>query len=178
MLVGKICITIQSSVLWQKGWHKGRLYRNTVHCIVTRQETWAVLYCNIATAAATRHAGAGLGVQAGVWRARLGAGREWGERTGAAWALGGTGAGVQGAGARGRDAAGGASGRAGLQGRASCAATRQPCAATRPEGSATTRSNPPTTRLHARRHARPGRRLGVLAGSVGPSWCTVHLTQF
>ena len=23
--------------------------------------------------------------------------------------------------------------------------------------------------------ARPGRRLGVLAGSAGPSWCTVHL---
>ena len=27
-------------------------------------------------------------------------------------------------------------------------------------------------------HARSGRRMGVLAGSAGPSWCTVHLAQF
>ena len=26
--------------------------------------------------------------------------------------------------------------------------------------------------------ARPGRRMGVLAGSAEPSWCTVHLAQF
>ena len=30
----------------------------------------------------------------------------------------------------------------------------------------------------ARGHARPGRWVGVLAGSIGPSWCTVHLAQF
>ena len=24
----------------------------------------------------------------------------------------------------------------------------------------------------------PGRWMGVLAGSTGPSWCTVHLAQF
>ena len=26
--------------------------------------------------------------------------------------------------------------------------------------------------------ARPGRRMSVLAGSTGPSWCIVHLAQF
>ena len=49
------------------------------------------------------------------------------------------------------------------------------------EGPAATR---PRLLLHgasassARDHARPGRRMGMLAGSTGLSWYTVHLAQF
>ena len=51
------------------------LYRNTLWCIVTwEQGTWAGLYCNTATASATRRAGAGVGAQAEAL------GRGWGAR--------------------------------------------------------------------------------------------------
>ena len=87
------------------------------------------LYCDTARCRATiRHGGA---------RRRGGTGAQ------AAWALGGTGAGARGAEACGRATAGGASGCPGVQGRAGCAATRQPCVATRSGGSATTRPGRP-----------------------------------
>ena len=95
----------------------------------------------------------------------------WARRAGRAGRAAGAGVGAgarraraqaRGAHERGTAATGGANGRAGLQGRASCAATRQPCATTRPGGSATTRPDPPTTRLHTRGHALP--RCGLGAG--------------
>ena len=53
--MGWKCIAIHWLILQRRGL---RLYCNTVHCIVTSQETWAVLYFNIATAAAARARGA------------------------------------------------------------------------------------------------------------------------
>ena len=75
-----------------------------------------------------------------------------------------------------------------------CWPATRPCwPATRPRGhmrhcrgaSCDTAEGPAATRSQCVQCARPctawawrGRWVGVLAGSTGPSWCTVHLAQF
>ena len=58
------------------------------------------------------------------------------------------------------------------------AGARERGAATRPLGHATRPALAMTRPGQGPRHGHCARRLGVLAGSAGPSWCTVHLAQF
>ena len=51
----------------------GRVYRNTVHCIVNRKGIWAGLYCNTAPASATRRWAKALGARLGAQGAQAGA---------------------------------------------------------------------------------------------------------
>ena len=188
------CVAIRFTVLQERAGKVGSVsqytsvYRNTPQCIVTveQRQGWTVLQYSAQPSHDTARRLAGstrwgaLGVRgarrhgAGARRQALGRGR-WGAswRAGACWQADARQA--SGTGKRAR-------GRAGVQGRASCAATRHPYAVTRPGGSATIRPDPSTTRLHARGLGAAWALVG-LAGWV--SWAKlVHcapgsvLTQF
>ena len=151
------------------------LCHNTVHCIVT--EARHGLYCNTVTVPMIQQGHgrwAGAGRAGGRW-ASVRAGRAGRARGWACWALGRQALGREGrAGARsacghaaGRDAGVGAQGHARRGSRrADTAWTREARGWRRQE-----RAGLPAGRACARS-------MGVLAGSAGPSWCTVHLAQF
>ena len=126
-----------------------------------RPKCVAIQNCIVTRGVGTgRRLGAGLGVAAGEQGAQAGS---WARRRQAAGA-GGTG--VRALGSRGRAGQAVADAR---QGEAAARGARQRSAGLAGSGQ--------QARGQARRGRASARRLGVLAGSTGLVWCTVHLAQ-
>ena len=142
------------------------MYCNTLTVLQLKGLGNAGLYCDIVPSQATIRPGGAQAVGAGAHWARSRRRRgHWGAQGGRRAGVGQARcrrADARGARARERryDHAGLRHGRGASYDTATVAATRRQCA--RPCAA----------------WAWPGRWMGVLAGSVGPSWCTEHLAQF